>query len=134
MVVQIKSGKRENGKSFWCNLYRKRSNKEEEEEEVQPTGASGLQKRSPHDCTSLSHLSHNRSVHFFVNIRAFCPLFKSIYGPSVHFDGEYTALLSLFLSIYGAYSTRGETKEPQDLNDVTIHHVQPTGARTIASR
>ena len=25
MVVQIKSGKRENGKSFWCNLYRKRS-------------------------------------------------------------------------------------------------------------
>ena len=26
MVVQIKSGKRENEKSFWCNLYRKRSN------------------------------------------------------------------------------------------------------------
>ena len=25
MVVQIKSGKRENRKSFWCNLYRKRS-------------------------------------------------------------------------------------------------------------
>ena len=25
MVVQIKSGKRENGKSFWDNLYRKRS-------------------------------------------------------------------------------------------------------------
>ena len=25
MVVQIKSGKRENVKSFWCNLYRKRS-------------------------------------------------------------------------------------------------------------
>ena len=25
MVVQIKSGKRENGKSFCCNLYRKRS-------------------------------------------------------------------------------------------------------------
>jgi len=24
MVVQIKSGKRENGKSFCCNLYRKR--------------------------------------------------------------------------------------------------------------
>jgi len=24
-VVQIKSGKRENGKSFWDNLYRKRS-------------------------------------------------------------------------------------------------------------
>ena len=27
MVVQNKSGKRENGKSFWDNLYRKRSNK-----------------------------------------------------------------------------------------------------------
>ena len=26
MVVQIKSGKRENGKSFCCNLYRKRFN------------------------------------------------------------------------------------------------------------
>ena len=25
MVVHIKSGKRENGKSFCCNLYRKRS-------------------------------------------------------------------------------------------------------------
>ena len=25
MVVQIKPGKRENGKSFWDNLYRKRS-------------------------------------------------------------------------------------------------------------
>ena len=25
MVVQIKSGKRENGTSFWDNLYRKRS-------------------------------------------------------------------------------------------------------------
>ena len=25
MVVHIKSGKRENGMSFWCNLYRKRS-------------------------------------------------------------------------------------------------------------
>ena len=28
MVVQIKSGKRKNGKSFCCNLYRKRSNGE----------------------------------------------------------------------------------------------------------
>ena len=32
MVVQIKSGKRENGKSFCCNLYRKCSNASEPRE------------------------------------------------------------------------------------------------------
>ena len=71
MVVQIKSGKRENGTSFWDNLYRKRST---------TTILLGREMRSALQHTKSSYLSGGTTILLGQEMRQVATLCVSALG------------------------------------------------------